>query len=92
MATQRGDGEAEERTVQGDGAAGAAVERANRAIPRNASELRFEFHKEAGRIVVRLVDRRTQEVLRQIPSEEMLAIADALAEQRAAGVLLRSRA
>ena len=43
-----------------------------------ASSLRFVRDDSSGRILIRLVDSETQKVLRQIPSEEMLAINKAL--------------
>jgi flagellar protein FlaG len=45
---------------------------------------------EGGEMVVRVIDRGTNEVLRQIPSREMLAIARAL--DRMQGLLIRERA
>ena len=38
-------------------------------------ELRFSVDEPSGRMVVSIVDRATSEVVRQIPAEEMLAIA-----------------
>lgn len=40
--------------------------------------LQFSIDKETGKTVVKLIDTATKEVLRQIPSEELLAIARAL--------------
>jgi flagellar protein FlaG len=42
------------------------------------SDLSFSIDKESGKTVVKLIDPATQEVIRQIPSKEMLAIADNL--------------
>lgn len=39
------------------------------------SDLSFSIDKESGKTVVKLIDPATQEVIRQIPSNEMLAIA-----------------
>jgi|GEM_PF-5513722 len=79
-----------------DRAAGEQVRRAmseaNRVLDRKGSELRFEFDEDAQRVVVRLVDTRTREVLRQIPLEAALAIARALRDDSAAGALLRAEA
>jgi flagellar protein FlaG len=69
-----------------------ALAEANRRLEQIARELTFEFDEAAGRIVIRLVDRTTREVLRQIPSEEALAIARALHGETAAGALLRADA
>lgn len=69
-----------------------ALADANRQLAQKGSELTFEFNEDAGRVIVRLVDTRTREVLRQIPSEEVLAIARALQDEAAAGALLRTDA
>ncbi len=42
------------------------------------NNLEFSVDDDTGRIVVKIVDRTTKEVIRQMPSEEMLAIAKAL--------------
>jgi flagellar protein FlaG len=62
---------------------------ANRALAQKGRELSFEFDRELGRVIVKLVDTKTREVIRQVPSEEMQAIARALAAGEDAGVLLR---
>jgi flagellar protein FlaG len=69
-----------------------AIEEAGRRLAQKASELTFEFDDASGRVVVKLVDARTREVLRQIPSEEALAIARALQSDTAVGALLRTDA
>lgn len=55
-----------------------AVERANRLITGAASNLNFRIDQDTGKAVVRVVDAETGALLRQIPPEEMLAIAKAL--------------
>ena len=72
-------------------AASAAVE-ANRWLAEKGSELTLEFDDAVGRTVFRLVDSQTGAVVRQIPSEEVLAIARALAEDAPSGALLRTDA
>lgn len=52
--------------------------------------LEFTIDEESGRRLIRLVDRQTQEVLRQIPSEEMLQIAKAL--DKLQGLLVHQKA
>jgi flagellar protein FlaG len=42
------------------------------------SNLEFSVDNDTGQLVVKIIDRATQEVIRQMPSEEMLAIAKAL--------------
>lgn len=49
--------------------------------------LEFEPDESSGRVVIRVVDRLTGELIRQIPPEEMLAVAERLNEAR--GRLLR---
>lgn len=70
----------------------AAREQVNRALAGNGRELAFDFEDGSGRVVVKLIDTRTKEVLRQVPSEEMLAIARALEEGEVSGALLRTDA
>lgn len=67
-----------------------AVERANRHIASLAPSLEFEIDPQTHDVVVRLVDRVDQQVLRQVPSPEMLAIARAL--ERMQTLLVRARA
>ena len=72
-------------------AATAAAE-ANRWLAEKGSELTLEFDDAVGRTVFRLVDSQTGAVVRQIPSEEVLAIARALADDAPSGALLRTDA
>jgi flagellar protein FlaG len=69
-----------------------AVEQANQQLDEKSSELSFQLDDDTGSVVVKLVDTKTKEVLRQIPSPEALAIAKALAEQDKRGALLRADA
>jgi flagellar protein FlaG len=48
---------------------------ANHKLAGDGNELRFEFDREASRLIVRLVDVGTREVLRQFPSDEALRVA-----------------
>jgi len=72
-------------------AARAAAE-ANRRLAEKGSQLTIEFDDALDRAVFRLVDSQTGEVVRQIPSAEVLAIARALAEGADAGVMLSTNA
>jgi len=67
---------------------GAAVAEALAAIAPHAGSL--EFVVDDGNTIVRVVDRETKQLVRQIPSEEMVAIRRAL--ERAEGILIRSKA
>lgn len=42
------------------------------------SNLEFSIVEDTGQLVVKIIDRSTKELIRQMPSEEMLAIAKAL--------------
>lgn len=59
-------------------------------VQQMSSDLQFSVDESSGSNVVRVVDRATKEVIRQIPSEEMLAIARAL--DRLQGLLIRQKA
>jgi flagellar protein FlaG len=65
---------------------------ANEALARIGSELAFEFDDELNRVIAKLIDRKTREVIRQVPSEAVLAIARALAEGEHSGAIVRARA
>jgi len=68
-----------------------AVRRLNEYVQETQRDLRFSIDEETGRTVVRVVDSATQEVLRQIPPEEVLALARELArEERPALVAVRT--
>lgn len=56
----------------------AAIEAANRSMQAVATNLKFEKDNTSGKIVVRVIDSETQQVLRQMPSEEMLSMSKAL--------------
>ena len=53
-------------------------------------ELDFSIDDDTGKLVVKLMDMSTQEVLRQIPSEEMIHVAKML--DKLQGLLVRERA
>lgn len=67
-----------------------AVEAANEFIKPINSAVQFSLDKDSGTTVVRVMDISTKEVIRQIPSEEMLAIAKALDQIQ--GMLIKQRA
>lgn len=54
------------------------VDEIRRRIEPVAQNLLFTIDKDTGKTIVRLIDSSTKEVLRQIPSEELIAIARAL--------------
>jgi len=53
-------------------------------------ELRFSIDQDSGDTVVKVVDRQTEEVVRQIPSEELMHLRKRLEE--AAGVIFQDSA
>ncbi|MFZ3041148.1 MAG: flagellar protein FlaG [Thiobacillus sp.] len=72
-------------------AVAAAVQSANAYIQEStSSSLHFSLDEESGRTVVRMIDTQTEEVLRQFPSEEMLAISKSI--DRMQGLLINREA
>jgi flagellar protein FlaG len=70
----------------------AAVARANQELAQSNRELAFVFDDKLGRMLVKIVDRQTNMVVRQVPSEDMLAMARALQDAPTRGALIKSRA
>ena len=69
----------------------AAIARVEGRIPqRGARDVRVVVDRERDRVVIEVVDREKGQVLRRIPPEELLALADTMEELR--GLLLRDRA
>ncbi|HEX4917615.1 MAG TPA: flagellar protein FlaG [Limnobacter sp.] len=66
------------------------VQKANAAMASNQSNLQFVVDPDNGKPIVQIVDRETQEVLKQIPSVEMLKIAKAIEKMQ--GVLMSKEA
>ncbi|MCC4115897.1 flagellar protein FlaG [Aromatoleum toluclasticum] len=67
-----------------------AVAEVQKVIAPVAQNLRFSIDEDTGRTLVKLVDSTTDEVIRQIPSEEVLAISKAL--DRLQGLLIQQKA
>lgn len=67
-----------------------AVKNINEAMRAQAQGVEFSVDAESEKMVVKVIDQETKEVLRQMPSEEALAIAKAL--DRAQGLLIRQKA
>lgn len=67
-----------------------AVENLKRITQPVAQNLQFSVDKETGDTVIKVVDEITKEVIRQIPSEEVLELAKSL--DKLQGVLLRKQA
>jgi len=54
--------------------------------------LTFQLDHDTGRVVVKLIDRKTNQVLRQMPTKEALAIAKALGEGSGTGRIVKADA
>lgn len=67
-----------------------AVNAANDFIKPITNSVEFSLDKESDKMVVKVMDIATKEVIRQIPSEEMLAIAQAL--DKIQGLLIKQKA
>jgi flagellar protein FlaG len=67
-----------------------AVTAANDAMQAIKSELQFSTDQTTGKTIVRVVDGETGEVIRQMPSKEIIEIAKAL--DRLQGLLVRNKA
>jgi flagellar protein FlaG len=68
----------------------AAVEKIQEFVSSTASDIKFSIDEDSGRTVVKVIDRETQEVIRQIPSQEMLDLAQAL--DKLQGLLIKQKA
>jgi len=68
----------------------AAVEASNRVVQTLQSKIEFVTDDSSGRLLVKVIDPSNDQVIRQIPSEEMLAISRAL--DRMQGLLVKSTA
>lgn len=67
-----------------------AVEKIQEFVSSTASDIKFSIDEDSGETVVKVVDRETQEVIRQIPSQEMLDLAQAL--DKLQGLLIKQKA
>ncbi len=59
----------------------AAVDAVNEAIKTRNAQIRFEIDDKTSQIITRIVDTSSGELIRQIPSEEVLRIARAMADK-----------
>ncbi len=86
-------GKEERGTVSGE-ALDRAVSRLQEYVQVVRRNLEFSIDETTDRLVVKVVDAETEEVVRQIPSEEALALARRLQEARAEqqGLLLSTEA
>jgi len=69
-----------------------AAQDATRQLQQNGTQLSIEFDDQLRRAVYKIVDGTTGQVVRQIPSKEIVAIARALSQDTRQGVLFRADA
>jgi len=67
-----------------------ALQKISEFVSSTASEISFSVDNESGRTVVKVTDRSTKEVIRQIPSQEFLEMSKALDHLQ--GLLLKNKA
>lgn len=67
-----------------------AVEHVNNVVQTLNNDLRFTLDEDTGMRVVKVVDTKTKDIIRQIPSEEVVAIAKALDTLQ--GLIIRQKA
>lgn len=77
-------------TPQSKEAVIAAVDKLNEAMAASSQSLKFEIDDDTKQIVVKIIDQSTDEVVRQIPSEEALQMAKSI--DRMQGLLIRQTA
>ncbi len=69
----------------------AAVDSINRSLEPESRNLKFSIDDHTDRVIVKVVDKETGETLRQIPPEEVLAIAEAIKDYQK-GLILSQKA
>jgi len=67
-----------------------AVSRLSKFVAPNQSEINFSVDESSGVRVVKIIDRNSNEVIRQMPSEEAVALAQAL--DKLQGLLIKDKA
>ena len=67
-----------------------AINSINQAMSAMSSDIQFSVDEDSNKTIIKIVDQKTKEVLRQIPSAEALAIAKAL--DQAQGLLIKQKA
>jgi flagellar protein FlaG len=67
-----------------------AVDKINKFVQASAQGVEFSLNNDFNKLVVKVVDQQTNEVIRQIPSEEALEIARSL--DKLQGLLIRQTA
>ena len=67
-----------------------AVNKMNKEIQRVSREIQFSVDKSTDRVVIKVIDQQTKQVIRQIPSEEVLNLAEHLGKLE--GMLVNEKA
>lgn len=67
-----------------------AVDRLSKFVAPNQSDINFSVDESSGVRVVKIIDRNSNEVIRQMPSEEAVALAKAL--DKLQGLLIKDKA
>lgn len=67
-----------------------AVRQANELIKPISESLEFTVDNDTGKVIVKMVDKETAQVIRQFPSEEMLALTRAM--DKLQGLLIQRKA
>lgn len=67
-----------------------AMQEVQKAVAPVAQELQFSIDKDTGRTVVKVMDTETHKMVRQIPSEEIMAMAQQLSKLQ--GLLVKDKA
>ena len=67
-----------------------STEKLNKFVQGYASELKFSVDEDSGIGLVKVIDTQSKEVIRQLPSEEVVAIAQSI--EKLQGLLLRQKA
>ena len=63
-----------------------AVKRANNTMRLTKTSCQFQYHEETNRVSIKVIDKDTEEVIREIPSEEALELIQKMWEM--AGILV----
>lgn len=66
-----------------------AARQINDLLKSSQADVEFTVNSESNHVVVRIVDSQTQQVIRQMPSEEMIAIAKSM--DRMSGLLIQQK-
>lgn len=70
-----------------------AVESINQAFSAMSSDIQFSIDQDSNRTIIKVVDQKTKEVVRQIPTAEALAIAKSLDQaDQTPGLLISQKA